>query len=91
MDKFLLPPSFIMLLLMTESDYYTDDYYSVLQPGETNVTVEVPIVNDDEVEDKETFTVSIVTFYGYEAHPDFTTATVTIIDDDCKSQTFHRS
>ena len=76
---------------MTESDFGSDDYYSVLQPGETSVTVEVPIVNDDEAEDKETFTLSIRTHSGFQVHPDFSTATVTITDDDCKSQTFHRS
>ena len=81
--SFLLPS---MLLLMTEGDYSSDGpVYSVLQPGETSVTVEVPIVNDGEVEDKETFTVSFSHISGYEVHPDFSTATVTIIDDDCKS------
>ena len=89
MNKFLLPPSFKMLLLMTESDFGSDgSVYSVLQPGETSVTVEVTIVNDDEVEDKETFTISFSQISGYEVHPDFSTATVTIINNDCKSQTF---
>ncbi|CAI8032275.1 hypothetical protein GBAR_LOCUS18255 [Geodia barretti] len=32
--------------------------------------------------DRETFTVSFSHISGYEVHPDFSTATVTIIDDD---------
>jgi PKD repeat protein len=55
----------------------------VLQPGDTQCVVSVPIVDDDVAEADETFTVKIETQYS-PAGPLFLrdTATVTIVDDD---------
>jgi len=69
-------------------DYVTSVGTVVFASGEASKTISIPVINDVLVEGNETFTITLTNATGsILGSPPFTTATITIVDDDSAAAT----